>query len=86
MLELSEYSSHIVLGLVVSIGKMTESLIKYSTASMYQFLRTHSMHVERICKEIVEIFQQNSLDKRIGHSMLNFLDSIISAGNFAFWV
>lgn len=80
MLELPDYSPRLVLGLVASIGKMTESLIKYASASMFQFLRSHPTHVPRICQEIVDVFQQHLLEKRIAHPMLNFLDLIISSG------
>lgn len=49
---------------------------------MFQFLRTHSEHIPRICQEIVTIFKRNLLNERITYPLLNFLDLIMSSGKW----
>lgn len=86
LLELPEYSKRILLGLSASIGQLTESLIKYSSAALFQFLRSHPAEIVRLCKEIVENFEENLLNERVTYPMLNFLDIIIASGKFLKYV
>lgn len=80
LLEYPEYSRRILLGLSASIGQLTESLIKYASAALFQFLRSNTAHIERLCKEIVMNFEENLLKERVTYPMLNFLDIIIASG------
>ncbi|CAD6999638.1 tubulin-specific chaperone D [Ceratitis capitata] len=80
LLESPDYSQRVLLGLSASIGQLTESLIKYSSAALFEFLRTHPSEVPRLCKEIVSNFQENLMKERVTYPMLNFLDILISSG------
>lgn len=80
LLELPEYSQRMIVGLTASVGKLSESLVKYSSASLFQFLRAHSNDVPRICNDILSVFEENKLNDRITHPLLNFLDSLLSSG------
>jgi hypothetical protein len=80
MLKLDEYSEKVLIGLIASIGQLTESLIKYSSSSFLDFLNTHPNEITRICDLTVKIFQDNLLNERITYPMLNFLDTILSSG------
>ncbi|XP_059617453.1 tubulin-specific chaperone D [Phlebotomus argentipes] len=80
MLTLPVYSPSILLGLSASIGQLTESLIKYSSSTFFQFLKSHPDHVKRIGQEIVAVFRKNALIERVTCPMLNFLDILISSG------
>lgn len=80
LLILPEYSEKILIGLIGSIGQLTESLIKYSSSSFLDFLKTHDEEIPRICNLIVKIFEDHLLNERISHPMLNFLDMILSSG------
>ncbi|XP_054742594.1 tubulin-specific chaperone D [Anastrepha obliqua] len=80
LLELPDYSRRVLLGLSASIGQLTESLIKYSSVALFEFLRTHPAEVPRLCKEVVINFQENVLNERVTYPMLNFLDILISSG------
>lgn len=80
LLILPEYSEKILTGLIGSIGQLTESLIKYSSSSFLDFLKAHDEEIPRICKLIIKIFEDNLLNERISHPMLNFLDMILSSG------
>lgn len=80
MLELPEYSEKLLIGLSGSIGQLTESLIKYSSSSLLDFLKTHQVEIPRICDVILKIFRENLLNERITYPMLNFLEMILSSG------
>lgn len=80
LLEFPEYSQRILLGLSASIGQLTESLIKYASGALFQFLRSHTGHIERLCREIVMNFEENLLKERVTYPMLNFLDIVIASG------
>ncbi len=54
--------------------------IKYSSTAMFNFLRSHSEHVPRICQEILNIFQQYQLNDRVTYPLMNFLDTLLSSG------
>lgn len=75
-----EYSEKILTGLVGSIGQLTESLIKHSSSSFLDFLKANDGEIPRICQLIVKIFEDNLLNERISHPMLNFLEMLLSSG------
>lgn len=80
MLKLPEYAEKLLIGLVGSIGQLTESLIKYSSASFLDFLKANDDEVPRICDLIVKIFSEHLHNERITYPMLNFLEMILSSG------
>lgn len=80
MLKFPEYSEKILTGLIGSIGQLTESLIKYSSSSLLDFLKANVEEIPRICDVILKIFRENLLNERITYPMLNFLEMILSSG------
>lgn len=80
MLKLPEYAEKLLIGLVGSIGQLTESLIKYSSASFLDFLKANDDEIPRICDLILKIFRENQMNERITYPMLNFLEMILSSG------
>lgn len=80
LLRLPEYSQRLIIGLSASMGKLSESLIKYSSAALFKFLRSNPAEVPRICDDILQVFSANIQNERISHPMLNFLDSLLSSG------
>lgn len=80
MLKLPEYSEKLLIGLVGSIGQLTESLIKYSSSSFLDFIKANDDEIPRICDLILKIFREHLLNERITYPMLNFLDMILSSG------
>lgn len=81
MLDFSEYSRNIILGLTASIGQLTESLVKYSSNSFFAYIRTHKSNITRIGKEIIEVFQSNLLNERVTCPLMSFLDVVLSSGS-----
>lgn len=80
MLKFPEYTEKLLIGLVGSIGQLTESLIKYSSSSFLDFLKSNDDQIPRICDVILKIFRENLLVERITYPMLNFLEMILSSG------
>ncbi|XP_034474683.1 tubulin-specific chaperone D [Drosophila innubila] len=80
LLALPDYSKRVLLGLSASIGQLTESLIKYASTALFQFLRSNSEMVPRLCAEIVQNFESNLLNERVTYPMLSFLEIIIGSG------
>ncbi|KAI9585972.1 tubulin-specific chaperone D [Glossina fuscipes] len=80
LLDLTDYSQRLLLGLSASIGQLTESLIKYSSAAFFQFLRHNPNEIPRLCHEMIENFEKNLLNERVTYPMLNFFDTVISSG------
>ena len=80
ILKFPEYTERLLIGLVGSIGQLTESLIKYSSSSFLDFLKSNDDQIPRICDVILKIFRENLLVERITYPMLNFLEMILSSG------
>lgn len=80
MLKLSEYSEKLLIGLVGSIGQLTESLIKYSSSSFLDFLKANDEEVPKICDLTLKVFRNHLLNERITYPLLNFLEMILSSG------
>ncbi|XP_017022183.1 tubulin-specific chaperone D [Drosophila kikkawai] len=80
LLALPDYSKRVMLGLSASIGQLTESLIKYASSALFQFLRSNPTMVPRLCSEIVQIFEEHLLNERVTYPMLSFLDILIGSG------
>lgn len=80
MLKLPEYAEKLLIGLVGSIGQLTESLIKYSSSSFLDFLKANDDEIPRICILILKIFEDHLCNERITYPLLNFLEMILSSG------
>uniref|UniRef100_A0A336LLZ4 Tubulin-specific chaperone D n=1 Tax=Culicoides sonorensis TaxID=179676 RepID=A0A336LLZ4_CULSO len=81
MLDFTEYSKHLILGLAASIGQLTESLVKYSSNSFFAYLKTHKSNIPRIGKEIIQVFEENLLNERVTCPLLSFLDIVLGSGS-----
>ncbi|XP_064071358.1 tubulin-specific chaperone D [Vanessa tameamea] len=84
LLAFPEYRYHVVKGLVVSAGELTESLVKHTTQSLFSYLNT--LHDDKetlksICDTIIQVFADNLHVKRITGPMFNFLDRLLSSGS-----
>ncbi|CAG9559959.1 unnamed protein product [Danaus chrysippus] len=86
LLQYDEYRYHVVRGLVVSAGELTESLVKHTTQALFSYL--NSLHstprtLSTICDTIVQVFADNIHVKRITGPMFNFLDRLLSSGSIS---
>ncbi|KAH8412266.1 hypothetical protein KR009_000944 [Drosophila setifemur] len=80
LLALPDYSKRVMLGLSASIGQLTESLIKYASTALFQFLRSNPEMVPRLCLEVVQIFEEHLLNERVTYPLLSFLDILMGSG------
>ncbi|CAK1546044.1 unnamed protein product [Leptosia nina] len=86
LLNYPAYRYHIIKGLVVSAGEITESLVKHTTQSLFSYL--NSLHedletLKSICDTIIQVFRDNLHVKRITGPIFNFLDRLLSSGSIS---
>ncbi|XP_065333931.1 tubulin-specific chaperone D [Cloeon dipterum] len=77
MLALPPYTSHILMGLVASVGGLTESLVKHSSSALFEYLGQQSREeLARISKCILNIFEEHQGQNRITEPLMRFLDRL----------
>ncbi|CAH2247306.1 jg15470 [Pararge aegeria aegeria] len=86
LLAFPTYRYHVIKGLVVSAGELTESLVKHTTQSLFSYLNT--LHDDKemmksICETVTQVFADNLHVKRITGPMFNFLDRLLSSGSIS---
>lgn len=79
------YTYHLLLGLICSVGGMTETLVKNSSASLFAYLKSEEakkgvVEIKRICDTVHEIFCDYQKVDRISVPMFRFLDKLMSSG------
>ncbi|XP_022919826.2 tubulin-specific chaperone D [Onthophagus taurus] len=86
LLELEEYKYNVTLGLISSIGGLTETLVKNSSASFFEKLHEiktrHSagdQDISHLCDIILKIFMNYQRNDRIIVPMFRFLDKLFSS-------
>ncbi|XP_021918529.1 tubulin-specific chaperone D [Zootermopsis nevadensis] len=83
LLAFRPFTYNVLLGLVVSVGGLTESVVKHSSSSLFSYLKAHhsnSLELERLCKTIIEIFRHHQYVDRITIPLFEFLDRLFSSG------
>ncbi|XP_068082742.1 tubulin-specific chaperone D [Anabrus simplex] len=83
LLALQPYTYSVLLGLVVSVGGLTESLVKHSCSSLFSYLKglqDNSEELKRLCDIIVEIFSKHQFDDRVIVPLFGFLDRLMGSG------
>uniref|UniRef100_A0A1B6E9Z8 Tubulin-specific chaperone D n=1 Tax=Clastoptera arizonana TaxID=38151 RepID=A0A1B6E9Z8_9HEMI len=80
LLRLPVYSHGIMVGLVGSVGGLTESLVKYSSSSLYAFLEKLSNdELTSLCNLIADIFVEYQHIDRITLPLMTFLERLLSS-------
>lgn len=84
LIEYDLYSQEIVLGLICSIGGLTETLVKYAGSSFFSYLKSlvqkkGTGEICRICEIIASLFEANQKVERIAGPMLRFLDKLFDS-------
>lgn len=83
LLHLPEFSYSVMLGLVVSVGGLTESLVKHSSAALFQHLKAQPTdELERLADIILKIFAEYQNVDRIIIPLLTFLERVLSSNYF----
>ncbi|GLG98265.1 Tubulin-specific chaperone D [Gryllus bimaculatus] len=84
LLRFPEFTYHILLGLFVSIGGITESLVKHSSNSFFSLLKeweNDPKELNRICDTIIELFIEYHSDNRVVCPLYGFLDRLLGSGH-----
>nr|XP_045015131.1 tubulin-specific chaperone D [Jaculus jaculus] len=85
LLGLPTYQYHVLLGLAVSVGGLTESTVRYSTQSLFQYMKGIQMDVqalENFSNTLLQVFEDNLLNDRVSVSLLKMLDQLLANGCF----
>lgn len=89
LLNLDSYSYHTLLGLVISVGGLTESLVRYSSSSLLSYLREISsskLKLDSFTKDIIKVFSNNARNTRVIIPLLKTLDLLLSNGVFGIYL
>ncbi|XP_068671771.1 tubulin-specific chaperone D-like isoform X2 [Montipora foliosa] len=85
LLALSSYRRPVLLGLTVSVGGLTESLVRHSYASLLGFMKTinnSEKDLNAFAETLLEIYQTNQKNDRIIVPLFKMLDMLFSNGCF----
>ncbi|KAK9871289.1 hypothetical protein WA026_011559 [Henosepilachna vigintioctopunctata] len=84
LLKYSEFTYNLFLGLICSIGGLTETLVKHSSSSLFTYLKVELKHkrkaeLARLCDVIYQIFADHQKNDRIIIPMFRFLDRLFES-------
>lgn len=85
LLGLPAYQYRVLLGLTVSVGGLTESTVRYSAQSLFDYLKTIRNDLEamnKFCRTLIQIFKDNLLNDRVSIPLLKMLDQMLANGCF----
>ncbi|XP_040606163.1 tubulin-specific chaperone D [Mesocricetus auratus] len=85
LLGLPTYRYHILLGLAVSVGGLTESTVKHSTQSLFEYMKgiqKDAQVLESFSGTLLKVFEDNLLNDRVSISLLKMLDQLLANGCF----
>ncbi|KAJ6660421.1 hypothetical protein lerEdw1_017845, partial [Lerista edwardsae] len=85
LLGFPEYRYHVLMGLTVSVGGLTESTVRYSSQSLFDYLKTIQSDVEAMnsfCETLLQVFENNLLNDRVSVPLLKMLDQMLANGCF----
>uniref|UniRef100_A0A0A9YXM9 Tubulin-specific chaperone D n=1 Tax=Lygus hesperus TaxID=30085 RepID=A0A0A9YXM9_LYGHE len=81
LLGLPGYKRPVLLGLIASVGGLSESLVKSASTSLFDYLkRLDEERLKDFCDVVISLFQEHVADDRVVLSMLSFLDRLMSSG------
>ncbi|XP_044761611.1 tubulin-specific chaperone D [Coccinella septempunctata] len=85
LLQFPDFTYNILLGLICSVGGLTETLVKYSASSLFAYLDSEKKlkgdaEMRRICEVIHQIFVDYHKNDRITVPMFKFLDKVFDSG------
>jgi len=85
VLPLKEYQYSLLLGFIVSVGGLTESLVRSSSDNLIAFFMEYQESVEEmesVCSNILKIFNHYTTDARVIIPLFKMLDLLLSSGCF----
>ncbi|XP_053517293.1 tubulin-specific chaperone D isoform X4 [Artibeus jamaicensis] len=85
LLGLPTYRYHVLLGLAVSVGGLTESTVRYSTQSLFAHMKgiqNDPQALESFSEALLQVFEDNLLNYRVSVPLLRMLDQMLAHGCF----
>ncbi|KAF6097555.1 tubulin folding cofactor D [Phyllostomus discolor] len=85
LLGLPIYRYHVLLGLAVSVGGLTESTVRHSTQSLFAHtkgIQDDRQAVEGFGESLLQVFEDNLLNSRVSVPLLRMLDQMLAHGCF----
>ncbi|KAM0725367.1 Tubulin-specific chaperone D [Formica fusca] len=81
MLNFPPYKINLLRGIIFSVGGISESLVKYSSVSLFTYLQEiDETGLRDLCEKILNIFEESHKNERMIISMFAFLDRLLSSG------
>ncbi|KAJ8975561.1 hypothetical protein NQ317_000745 [Molorchus minor] len=85
LISLPPYTYNVMLGLICSIGGLTETLVKNSSHSLFTFLKSEIkskgiVEIRKMCDVTYKIFSDHQKNDRITIPMFRFLDKLFDSG------
>uniref|UniRef100_A0A4X2LIK1 Tubulin-specific chaperone D n=1 Tax=Vombatus ursinus TaxID=29139 RepID=A0A4X2LIK1_VOMUR len=85
LLALPTYRYHVLLGLAVSVGGLTESTVRYSTQSVFEYMKKIQNDIQAMdsfSETLIQVFEDNLLNDRVSVPFLKMLDQMLANGCF----
>nr|XP_014348904.1 PREDICTED: tubulin-specific chaperone D [Latimeria chalumnae] len=89
LLGLPTYQYHVLLGLSVSVGGLTESTVRFSAQSLFEYLRTiqnDSEAMSQFGSILLQVFKNNLRNDRVSTPLLKMLDQMLASGCFEIFI
>ncbi|XP_077335366.1 tubulin-specific chaperone D-like, partial [Lithobates pipiens] len=88
LLGLPTYRYCVMLGLSVSVGGLTESTVRYSAQSLFEYLRDIQSNAEAMgsfVQTLLQVFKDNQHNDRVSIPLLKMLDQMLANGCFGLY-
>uniref|UniRef100_A0A8C5THU3 Tubulin-specific chaperone D n=1 Tax=Malurus cyaneus samueli TaxID=2593467 RepID=A0A8C5THU3_9PASS len=85
LLGLPSYQYHVLLGLSVSVGGLTETTLRYSAQSLFDYMKkiqSDPSALESFCETLLKVFEDNLRNDRVSVPLLTMLDQMLANGCF----
>ncbi|NWZ82234.1 TBCD protein, partial [Poecile atricapillus] len=85
LLGLPAYQYYVLLGLSVSVGGLTETTLRYSAQSLFDYMRKIQRDpsaLESFCETLLKVFEDNLRNDRVSVPLLAMLDQMLANGCF----
>ncbi|NXD20356.1 TBCD protein, partial [Spelaeornis formosus] len=85
LLGLPAYQYHVLLGLSVSVGGLTETTLRYSAQSLFGYMKkiqNDASALESFCETLLKVFEDNLRNDRVSVPLLTMLDQMLANGCF----
>ncbi|XP_011303507.1 tubulin-specific chaperone D [Fopius arisanus] len=81
MLAFPVYTEHLLRGIIFSVGGLSESLVKYSSVSLFSYLNEMGEEtLKELMGKVLTIFEESHRQERMITAILAFLDRLLSSG------